>query len=102
MCVQEPCVYLLSAASVVIRNTYTGVAPEVHLERAKKRDRLSARHLPELSMVQDWKLIGILTDPGPDSRPQHSGTSPTLGWSVIAVKLSGRGGDGRVALQLDL
>jgi hypothetical protein len=24
MCVQEPCVYLLSAASVVIRNRYTG------------------------------------------------------------------------------
>jgi hypothetical protein len=31
----------------------------------------------------------------PDCGPQPGGTPPALGWSVIAVKSSGRGGVGR-------
>ncbi len=47
---------------------------------------------PALYATRDGKLIGMLTGAAPDCRPQPGGTSPTLGWSVIAVKQSGRGG----------
>jgi hypothetical protein len=42
-------------------------------------------------------MTGMLTGGSPDCGPQPGGTSPALGRSVIAVKLSERG-VGRVAL----
>jgi hypothetical protein len=48
---------------------------------------------PALNMARDQKLIGIMTGATPDCGPHPSETSPALGWSVIAVKQSGREGD---------
>jgi hypothetical protein len=45
-------------------------------------------------LAWDQKLIGILSGTAPDCEPQPGGTSPTVRWSVIAVKQSGRGGGG--------
>ncbi len=46
---------------------------------------------PALFTARDLKLIGILTGTALDSGPQPGVTSPALGWSVIAVRPSGRG-----------
>ncbi len=44
-----------------------------------------------LYAARDQKLIGMLTDTAPCCRPWPGGTSPTLGWSVMIVKLVGSG-----------
>ncbi len=65
---------------------------KVHLERVRgQAQRRTHRLRTRPSMAQDQKLIGILTGAMQDCGPQPGGTSPTLGWSVIAAKSSGRG-----------
>jgi hypothetical protein len=56
---------------------------------------------PTLCTARDRKLIGILTGAVLDCRPQPGRTSHALGWSVIAVKRTGREGVGRVAPRPD-
>jgi hypothetical protein len=46
---------------------------------------------PALSTAWDRKPISVMTGAAPDCSPQPGRTSPTLGWSVIAVKPSRRG-----------
>ncbi len=69
-----------------------GTVTSVHLERAREQARLRTRCPLAISLAQDQKLIGILTGDVPDCGPQPGRISPTLGWSVIAVILSGGGG----------
>jgi hypothetical protein len=73
-----------------------GICPEqcstiIPLRKSKIAD--PPENLPPSAhlMARDWKLIGILIGAAPDCRPQPAGTSPTLGWSEIVVKLRGRG-----------
>ncbi len=47
---------------------------------------------PTLCAVWNWNLTEMLTSAALDCRPQTGRTSPALRWSVITVKLSGRGG----------
>jgi hypothetical protein len=47
---------------------------------------------PALFVARDRKLIGIMTGATADCGPHPGETSPALGWSVIAVKQSGREG----------
>ncbi len=54
-----------------------------------------------LCMAQDRKLTGMLTGAASNCGPEHGGTFPTLGWSVIAVKPSRRGEVIRVSPQPD-
>jgi hypothetical protein len=63
-----------------------GGAPAVLLERAR------ATTPPTLYAAWDQKVIGILIGATLISGPQPGGTSPAIGWSIIAVKPSGRGG----------
>jgi hypothetical protein len=57
---------------------------------------------PVLCAAWDQKLIEILTGAALDCGPQPGRTSPDLGWSVIAVILSGsEQWVGRVAEWLD-
>jgi hypothetical protein len=58
--------------------------------RMSKRAGL-AENLPLPTVYTARILIGILTGSKQECGPQSNGTSPTLGWSVIAVKLSRRG-----------
>jgi hypothetical protein len=44
-----------------------------------------------LSTARDQKLISIMTGAALDCGPQPGRTSPVLGWSVLAVKPSGKG-----------
>jgi hypothetical protein len=77
------------------RKPQIGAAPAVHLERARDRARLRTHLHPALYTARYWKLAGMLIGASPDCGPQPGGTSPALGWSVLAVKPSGRGGLGR-------
>ncbi len=72
-----------------------GVATLLHWERA--RDRPDWGPPPQLYVARDQKLIRTLTGAAPLCRPQPGGTSPALGWSVIAAKPVGSGDDARVA-----
>ncbi len=58
----------------------------------KGATRLRTRHSPALSTTQDQKPNCIMTGGTPDYGPRPGGTPPALGWSVIAVKSSERGG----------
>jgi hypothetical protein len=78
-----------------------GVVSTVQFERARERAQLRTCHPPALSKYWDRKLTGILAGAMPDYGLQPGETSPSLGWSVITVKLSGRGGGGRMAPWLD-
>ncbi len=56
---------------------------------------------PHSAWLWDRKLTGILTGTPLDYRPQPGETSLAFGWSVIAVKPTGRGVVDRVAPQED-
>ncbi len=66
-------------------------APTV-LRKSEKTGLTANPPPPALSTARDRKLIHNLTDATPDFVPQPSRTSPALGWSIIAVKPSRRGG----------
>ncbi len=53
---------------------------------------MTANHPLHSPQPGTWKPIGIVTGAALDCGPQPSLTSLPLGWSVIAVKPSGRGG----------
>jgi hypothetical protein len=64
--------------------------PAVFLDRAREWAQLRTCH-PSCS-ARDRKLTGMFTGAVPGCGTRHGGTSSALGWSVIAVKPSRRGG----------
>ncbi len=57
------------------------------LRRLREWTWLKTCHPPELWIAQDRKRYGMLTGNASDCGPQPVGTSSTLGWSEIAIKL---------------
>jgi hypothetical protein len=76
---------------MVLKFAQNGVAPAVHLERAREQTRLRTCNPPVLCLAWDRKLIGILTSIVKDCGLLPGGTSSALGWSVIKVEGGGVG-----------
>ncbi len=69
-----------------------GAVPTVHLERVRHQTQLRTCYPSTLRCLGPEKKNAILTGIAPHCGPQPSGTSPALGWSILAVKPSRRGG----------
>ncbi len=80
------------------KSTQNGAATLLHLERARDWPEWEPTSLHTLSAL-DQKLIEMLHDAAPHCRPRPGGTSPTLGWYALTVKLVRSRKVSRIVLQ---